>query len=244
MSFPPDIAERALLDSGRHCCICHVFCGFKIELHHIVQEADDGDDSYENCIPLCLNCHAEVKAYDHRHPKGRKYTESELRGHRDRWYAKVQGTGFALPSNQIQIGLDQEIFTKLRKIIPYDGTISFIRDHDFGDTFDRRVIKDFKNFRHECRYNPEFEFIDADLEGVRANLFKHIDDFLNCLAQNTFSDNRPGSHLISVQKEFRYSKNESWPQIVREINNAADKVIETYDNLIRLCRRKLGVQFL
>lgn len=61
MSFSPDVAEQALLDSSRHCCLCHRFCGVKIELHHIVQRAEDGADTYDNCIPLCFDCHAEVK---------------------------------------------------------------------------------------------------------------------------------------------------------------------------------------
>jgi len=29
---------------------------------------------------------------DPTHPKGKKYTESELKGHRDDWYAKVKNT--------------------------------------------------------------------------------------------------------------------------------------------------------
>ncbi|MDY7031709.1 MAG: HNH endonuclease [Thermodesulfobacteriota bacterium] len=90
MSFPPSIAERALLECGRYCCLCHKFRGFKMELHHIVPKEKGGEDTYENCIPLCLDCHAEVRAYDSKHPKGRKYSPSELRAHRDRWYNMVK----------------------------------------------------------------------------------------------------------------------------------------------------------
>ena len=71
MSFPYKVSEDALVKCGRCCCICHRFCGIKIELHHIKQKADGGDDSFENCIPLCLNCHADVKAYNPHHPKGK-----------------------------------------------------------------------------------------------------------------------------------------------------------------------------
>ena len=90
MGFRPSVADKALVACGRHCCICHKFSSFKIELHHIVQKADSGEDSFENCIPLCFDCHADVKAYDPKHPKGRKYTESELKAHRDEWYQKVK----------------------------------------------------------------------------------------------------------------------------------------------------------
>lgn len=31
-----------------------------LEVHHIVRLADDGDDSVENAIALCPNCHREL----------------------------------------------------------------------------------------------------------------------------------------------------------------------------------------
>ena len=88
MSFPQKVADEVLVRCGRHCCLCGRYAGGKIELHHIKQVADGGEDTADNCIPLCLDCHAEVKAYDPRHPKGRKFSEAELKGHRDRCYAK------------------------------------------------------------------------------------------------------------------------------------------------------------
>jgi hypothetical protein len=48
-----------------------------------------GDDSFENCIPLCFDCHAEVEHYNDQHPRGRKFSENELRQHRDTWFSKV-----------------------------------------------------------------------------------------------------------------------------------------------------------
>jgi len=60
MGFPKDIAEKSLIACARYCCICHKFCSFKIELHHIVQKAKGGDDTFDNCIPLCLDCHAAI----------------------------------------------------------------------------------------------------------------------------------------------------------------------------------------
>jgi 5-methylcytosine-specific restriction endonuclease McrA len=89
MGFPASVVEKALLWCGRHCCVCHKFCGVKIELHHIVAKADGGEDTFDNCIPLCFDCHADVMAYNPRHPKGRKYTGSELKAHRDRWYEVI-----------------------------------------------------------------------------------------------------------------------------------------------------------
>lgn len=88
MGFSESIANEVFVKCGRHCCLCGTYAGQKMELHHIKQAADGGDDSIENCIPLCFNCHAEVKAYNPRHPKGRKFTEAELKGHRDKYFAQ------------------------------------------------------------------------------------------------------------------------------------------------------------
>ena len=87
MGFPVKVANEVLVRCGRHCCLCGKYAGYKIELHHIKQAAG-GDDTADNCIPLCFDCHAEVKAYNSHHPKGRKFTESELKGHRDKCYAR------------------------------------------------------------------------------------------------------------------------------------------------------------
>lgn len=107
MGFPTSVAERALLDSGRHCCICGEFRGSKIELHHIIPRAQGGPDTYENCIPLCFDCHAEVEAYNPKHPKGRRYSASELRSRRDRLYQWVRDNPGKKPAPN-QLWLDQQ----------------------------------------------------------------------------------------------------------------------------------------
>ena len=37
-------------------------------------------------------CHAIVRQYDPKHPKGTKFTESELKMHRDKWYQQMQNS--------------------------------------------------------------------------------------------------------------------------------------------------------
>jgi len=110
MGFPPDVSEWALFESGRCCCLCNRFRGSKIELHHIVAKADGGDDTYENCIPLCFDCHAEVRAYDPKHPKGKKFSAAELMAHRDRWYQRVKAPREVLNHNSPKVVTLQQLF--------------------------------------------------------------------------------------------------------------------------------------
>ena len=88
--FSEEIKTKAMVACGRCCCICHKFCGNNMEVHHIKARADGGADTFENAIPLCFDCHAEVRQYDPRHPKGIKFSEKELIQHRDNWYKIIQ----------------------------------------------------------------------------------------------------------------------------------------------------------
>jgi hypothetical protein len=236
MAFPDKVAERALLDSARHCCLCHVFCGTKIELHHIRQKADGGEDTYENCIPLCLNCHAEVKAYNPNHPKGRAYSESELKGHRDRWYAKVTNSG-SITVNPNCSELDKNLFLKIGQLLPSNGSISFIRYHNYSGIFFGNRHDDLKRFEEMCD-KPEFEFLDIDLEGIRSDLANQISQFLVSVGFNTSPIDGNGERY-RVTEEWKNS--EEHYQSSKELNQLAESICSTYDNLIRSGRRKLGV---
>lgn len=61
-----------------------------MEVHHIKAKADGGADTFDNAIPLCFDCHAEVRQYDPKHPKGIKFSEKELIQHRNNWYEIVK----------------------------------------------------------------------------------------------------------------------------------------------------------
>ena len=243
MAFPANIAEKALLDCGRCCSICHKFCGFKIELHHIIQRSEKGEDSYENCIPLCLDCHAEVKAYDPKHPKGRKYTESELIEHRNRWYEKVKNACFLLVHPEC-IELDRKLFLKIKEILPVaGGSIAFIRNHVYAAPWFFKAHDDLKNYRLYCQ-NPNFEFIDLDLEIHRCQLTECIEKFIETLFKVGFTTNRWTDKYqeIAVYPDIKYSQHDIYRQAVDDMHQTTNKICFAYDNLIRLGRRKLAVE--
>ncbi|MEK4671103.1 HNH endonuclease [Niallia sp. FSL R7-0271] len=89
MGFSKEVIVSALTACKRHCCICERSVKTKIELHHIKQKSKGGKDSFDNCIPLCFDCHAEVGSYNNEHPKGNKYSEKELKKIRDDFYQKI-----------------------------------------------------------------------------------------------------------------------------------------------------------
>ena len=105
MPFSEKVKEDAMIACGRHCCICDKFCGNKMEVHHIIPQKDGGEDTFENAIPLCFDCHAEVGSYNIKHPKGVKFSQSELKRHRDKCYERYGNT-------QKEIDIKQTVFSK------------------------------------------------------------------------------------------------------------------------------------
>jgi hypothetical protein len=107
MGFSPTIKQQVMNATARHCCVCHRYKGVKLEVHHIIQEADNGPNTFENAIPLCFDCHSDAGHYNDRHPKGTKFSITELRNARDNWYKFVTEnpiTQKAIISNSIQTG--------------------------------------------------------------------------------------------------------------------------------------------
>lgn len=90
MPFSKKIADEVLVKSGRRCSICNKFRGTKIELHHIKSKSEGGEDTFDNCIPLCFDCHADAGSYNPHHPKGKKISEKELKMHREKLYKKME----------------------------------------------------------------------------------------------------------------------------------------------------------
>ena len=77
--------KRLLAECHRRCCICNRFCGVKIEIDHIIPKSEGGDDTIENLIPVCFECHADIHSYNTKHPRGRKFTTEELKLHKEQW---------------------------------------------------------------------------------------------------------------------------------------------------------------
>ena len=89
--FAPLDVERLLVACHRRCCVCHRYCGVKIEIDHIETAVAPGAGDIANAIALCFDCHAEVHQYNVNHPKGRRFQPSELRAHRDQWLELCAG---------------------------------------------------------------------------------------------------------------------------------------------------------
>lgn len=240
MPFSPETRIQALVACGRCCCICHKFCGIKIECHHIVQEANSGPNSFENCIPLCFDCHADMLAYDDAHPKGTKYRPEELKAHRDKWIEKVS-SAHSSNYNEEHRKLDQHLYRRILAILPWNGSIRFLSQNNFaGYSFQLSNLDDTDKFYFICCDNPEWEFIDPTLEALRATLCEKIRKFNSLIATNTFPTQQHDRN--TVPPEWEIEEPERFDQVVDEIHASAQNCVDSYKSLIREGRRLLAVE--
>jgi len=226
MGFPKDVANRAFIECGRYCCICHEKKGSKMELHHIKPKEKGGDDTFDNCIPLCFDCHADVGAYDSKHPKGHKYSEAELKGHRDKWYSIMLYSGGL--SNSGYLRLDQDLFQKIRIILPTEMMIK-LQTRNFEEYIS--ICQELENFAQECT-KPEHEFMDIELETLKKNIASDIRTFMLGLSVNC-------CRILGVPEAVNQNDLSKW---IEATCDSANEIWWKYDEIIRLGRRKLGVQ--
>ena len=182
-NFSKTVVHNSLVNCGRHCCLCGKFAGMKMELHHI-----DGvdDNSADNCIPLCYDCHSEVKSFNPKHPKGKPYTPKELKAHRDKCYERygnIQRTISVKQSsttqNDIWDRLEQPItgslswgYMTLDRITPlYQSSIVLIAGYPstgksiFVQNIARRNLRDKKSVSYISLKESRNEIEDSIITG-------------------------------------------------------------------------------
>lgn len=227
----------------RQCCLCHRLKHTKIQCHHIIPKAEGGEDTFENCIPLCLECHGEVLAYNPMHPIGTEYKPAELRRRRDDWYEKVKNAP-ATVFDQRHAQIDRGLLKRLCSCLQPQAAKVFLYDQGYGASFPRFIpllLKKVKAFGVQV----ESQFLDPTLEGLFAELLATIDEMLseNGISQAEAIDNQslkfpenyptdPGDR----QKHLHEREDR-----VRRVERAAKSVYQAYTNLVRECRRKLSI---
>lgn len=177
MSFPQKIKDEIFVKSARHCCVCHKSKGLNIEVHHITPKKQGGQDTYENAIALCFDCHADAGHYFAGHPKGSKLSPNELLKHKEEWFDIVQNNKIDAP---------KDVFVDL-----------IINNPDFVGYFEPVFIREETRFTdwdmykkvYESKGKDPMEMINKLKDSNKLGLFynpninkiKSYDDFIDYL---------------------------------------------------------------
>lgn len=244
MPFASNTREEALVACGRHCCVCHRFVGTKIECHHIQPEAEGGDNSLSNCIPLCFDCHADVQHYNPQHPKGTKYRPSELASHRDRWIDRVSNSTPAIFDAERR-SVDRELFTIIKLEIPEGLAREILKDQHWGDSFSGDMLIQIRKIDRFLE-GLESEFIDPTCEGYRAEFFHAFRKFWlsNDFLQVSPVDQRANRYRLP--KEWTQSNDpevrQQFDVCMNNLNKLSSEAFEAYETMIREIRCLLVVR--
>ena len=212
MAFPQSVQEEALVACGRCCCICHKFCGTKMELHHIHQKADGGADTLDNCIPLCFDCHADMGKADPHHPKGKHYTESELKQHRDNWFKKQELNPEA-QTLSVVTNADKKLFETICHYFG-DNTRYWLMEYELC-LHPTKTFEPLRELIHQSS-NPFYEFINPELEKNKAALFSVLDNFIEKVARYTFYERVCEEEYFATRKWLIDHDYQRIPQNMKE----------------------------
>jgi hypothetical protein len=152
-----------------------------------------------------------------------------------RAYASAQES-YGVKARQLE--RDRQFFDQLTDTLPSTATISWLRTYDFAAAFDLDWLSGLYQFMDKCR-NPEFEFIDKELEELKVALFSAADQFAALVGKETFPLNTPSRLLNRIPQEISHSDPQRFQVIGRSINDAARQVVSAYDRLVKRARRKL-----
>ena len=79
MAFSEQLKSKIRRRTNFRCCMCHKL---DVQIHHIIPQAERGEDTEDNAAPLCPSCHDTYGA----NPQKRKL----IREMRDDWYEKCE----------------------------------------------------------------------------------------------------------------------------------------------------------
>lgn len=228
-----------MLACGRRCCLCHKFAGGKMECHHIDPAAKGGKNTFENCIPLCFDCHAEAGHYNEKHPKGTKFSPAELLGHRDRWFATIdKGVGPGAPGDYLE--LDRKLFVRLYGLLGGSKKMIHFRDHDYDNGYDVKVEYRLEDFSHAAGM-PECEFFDAEMATALADFLTAISSYNNDFTNRVWYD----GDRANIPPEWLYGRKpqeKRFLEAVEVMNKASTKIWLSFAQFVKTARLRLKLE--
>jgi hypothetical protein len=140
---------------------------------------------------------------------------------------------------QEELAADRAMFQRFLKALPSNGSIDFVRNHDFGGCFDRRRLEQLETFAHEWN-DAEHEFLNSEMETKRSELHSLAKTFLGMLV--TYASplaGASGEHHSSLPREWEDNNRAAFQKAVTELHEQANKVVAAHQNLVRLGKQHL-----
>jgi hypothetical protein len=135
---------------------------------------------------------------------------------------------------------DQELFRAFLKALPYEPTISFLKEHDFGDAFRRSYSSPLFDFVATWE-SVEKEFLNRGIEKRKKILFQEAKKLASEIAIRTVPVG--DGQMASVYSDHLRNTNARRPNHVIEdakiLNRMATEFVPKYEEFVRTCRKKI-----
>lgn len=172
MGFSKKIKEQVLVDTARHCCVCHRYKGVKVEVHHITQEALGGDNTYDNAISLCFDCHCDAGHYNPKHPRGTRFSPAELKKAKENWIHLVRGNNIREPTEPDDFLCQYFVCENYENLVEINGgdfsqfplDNLLIVKNDVLNALDMIIQHHPTPYRHANAWGEHYEGLDSYLE--------------------------------------------------------------------------------
>jgi hypothetical protein len=130
---------------------------------------------------------------------------------------------------------EQHLLTRFRLLFPKDsGTIFFLREHDFGDSFNGDYMSPLFEYQGSW-VGADFMFCNRGIEKKRCSFDKALRHFLNYLALETYPhDKRPGWFTMDYNELHNSSDKEG---IRTELNARATNFVQSYEDFVQHIRK-------
>lgn len=135
---------------------------------------------------------------------------------------------------------DKELFKNFSNDSPNDGFIEFLRNHDFGGSFQESRIDGFFKFCHDWD-SPHKRFINKTIQKKMNSYLTICKDMSKLLALYT-SPTRVGLQGVIPSREINHDSPlmDKYNKEIKELNEKANELIKKYDKFIIETKRKLS----
>lgn len=251
MGFPKKIKDQILVLCARHCCVCHTNAGLNMEIHHIKPEAQGGENTLENAIALCFNCHSFAgHNYNNSHPKGIKYSPEELLLHKANWIKKVEENKIISRDTLVELSInikdykgslrpifikeitnytERDSWKRIYEILGKDPMeiVNEMKSNNNGDAYYRNIVNKIET------YDQYIDFMNGDFPKKDFSKIPDVNEDTNC---------QPLNYLMPSMLGYNYTEERNLSNCILDLKftNHGPLVLEDYkiyivfDNVIEV----------
>ena len=134
---------------------------------------------------------------------------------------------------------DKILYKKFLQTLPSNGSVEFIKYHDFHNSFALDNLRQLINFSEEW-INAEHEFMNQELETLRKNLLEKIQHFVYDSSMKTYSIG-DGIQTIMNNRDEDWNLTQVTQDNIVLLNNYGNNIYDLHQDLVRIGRDLLHI---